>query len=504
MGLKLQNDRHTYRRYEHFSPSTIFAGSPTAYRDALYIGYEQNGNQTADDPHQPGRATSSTVGVWTTYKPSRRIMFDFAAGGHWFSSGDSSLVSLHTPYGEDSYLGSDDFTEPDIKFDPIGRFAIRYNAGFGWSLWALGYRQTVLPPLEAVYSPRAYLDPTPQAEGVMGNPDLSPERETGGEIGLSRVIGFAGRDWRCKIAAYEARLDDTITLATASYGNEYNPKHLLTYDNGGTLRQRGIHLETTSGSTGGSLWWRLAYDLSSTESNYAESAILDARWIYPDIAPGEYESEGYTSLLGGLYDAIGSDGWGEPRGEALQPGHFSPSSLDRPHRFSAAVVVRTSEAGPRAGWLAHLLRGWTTGAVVNLSSGRPYTPTYLYAAGSVPLPDYYESIDQQDPAWVDPDPNQNRNEGRMPATATLDLALTRCLNVGNQHLQISLEALNLLGAKNVRAVYRTTGEPDTDGADQYGWIPAGIETSEYLARLSDPRHYDQPFVFRAGIGLMLP
>jgi hypothetical protein len=507
-GFRLERDNHSYHRYEHFSPISYLQGSGGSFQDAVIIGYEEDGTSTSDQFSKPGDATITRAGLWSKHQLGRSAWLDMGLAGHWFDSGEASLLNPRRPMGEDSNFTEEDLTATETKFDPVGKLAIRIRSG-KWDFWGLGYRTTHLPPLEALYSPTAYLLPTPKDEGVMGNPDLAPEKETGAELGFSRQMRLFGRPFTLQVAGYAARIDDALTLLTASYDVASQSRHLLTYDNGGELQQMGMHLDGTfvmiPGTTGkGPLWMRLSYDLSRTESDHLEPTLLNNSWLHPNDPTGEYESQGYEGRLGGLYDIIGENGWNSAHGNALDYGNFYPSDLDRTHRFSTALIWQTGTAERRASKLRKWLSDWTIGALFTLETGRPYSQTYIHKAGLVAQPEHYLELDQPDPLLTSPDPNVDRNSGRIDTAYTLDLAFTRWLKIGNRRLQISLEALNVLGTENQTVVYRATGDADSDGCQEYGYIPEGVTEEDYQARLQDPRHYDRALTLRAGVAIAIP
>jgi hypothetical protein len=494
---------HTYRRYEHFSPTDTWAPDG-GYAKALNIGYDETGEHRSDDPIGPGEPLTVRAGLSIKMRPREQWRLDAGVSGMFFSSRDSSLVSLTDPLGENGILDPDELEQAGSHLSPEGHLSLRWKGAHGTDLWGRGYRQAYLPPLEAVYSPRAHLRQS-STEGVMGNPSLAPEVETGGEIGLSLPVALAGQSWRLTAAAYVARLDEAISMAYAHVASEGAPGDTLlaTYENAGTLRRWGLHLEAVFGDARGPLWARLSYDLARIESDHCEPSLLDGRWLYPDRPQGEYESEGYGGPLGGILDEVTGGGI-----STLAPGSFRPANSDRAHCLSLAVVARGTPSPRHSDWFDTLTRGWTLGAIGRFETGRPYTQTYLYAAGVPPDPGA-ELRGEGDAAWEDIVGEQERNALRMPNRLSIDLALTRRLPVGARHLTISLEALNLLDIQNAGAVYRATGKPDDDGClgaadcEGSGELPEGATAALYKERVRDPRHFDRPLILRIALTLEL-
>jgi hypothetical protein len=78
-------------------------------------------------------------------------------------------------------------------------------------------------------------------------------------------------------------------------------------------------------------------------------------------------------------------------------------------------------------------------------------------------------------------------------------------------MNVYLEVLNVLNAKNIIAVYRSTGNPDDDGYLSAPEYQAGINAQNdpkafrllYSLRVDDPYHYSLPRRTRLGIILNL-
>jgi hypothetical protein len=486
----------TYRRFEHFSPTELGAFGPGGtLADALVIGYDPERGRPADDPFDPGGAFSGRLTARIQRTPRPGLHLDLAAGGLLFSARDSVLASLRTPLGEDYAFDAADLEPPVWHLRPEARLAIarrdprsgdgRLDRGLEW--WGVLFQQAHQPPLEALYAPRAYLmqaDP----EGVMGNPALAPEIERGAEIGLSFPAPFSLPS-RLLLSGYASRVSDALAVSAAQVGagrGWSDTDWVPAYENGGTLFQRGLHLEALAGRAEGVFWARFSYDLSRIESDRLEPSLLDGRWLYPEDAPGEYESEGYAGPLGSSVEEL--------LGDLTPAAVFRPANLDRLHRFSLAFVARPHPA-------SRLLNGWEIGVTGRVETGRPYTQVYVYSAG---LPAGSADVPRgpDDPAWEQAVPELDRNAGRMPAQIELDLALTRRFALGGRQLTFGVEALNLFGRENVIAVYRATGEADEDGCLGTATCPAEsagleeVEPAAYGARLLDPAHYGIPLLLR--------
>jgi len=505
-GLTASAHQYTYRRYEHYAPLTDhMIGSEDEPGRILRIGYTKTGGTRGDYPHGPGTALGSRVTLWDQRQLSPRWKISSSLGLHTFSCDDSALVSFESPRGDDGALDAEDLRAADASIDIEARLALRGSVTDETQAWIVAERAMHRPPLEALFSPRAYLSVI-EPEGVMGNPDLGPEKETSVEVGLGRRWPIMGRIWRLQAALYATLIDDAIRLGAAHLGDPDEFESTVpVYVGDGQLEQLGFHLAASAGEPEDGLWLRVAYDFSQTQSDYFEPPLLNHRWLYPDRPQGEYASEGYAGPSGGILDLIqAADEGYTDRG--LASGDMRPSNLDRPHRLSLALVSTSEPVPKNASWLHQLTGGWTKGVVVRFESGRPYTQVYGYPAGLVPSAEAF-SRGPGHPAWEKVYEDALRNDERMPARLTLDFALSRRLPLGERGLRISVEALNIPGLKNTVAVYRTTGEPDDDGCSSSescsAQLPSEVDAAIYQDRILDPRNYDRPFVLRVGVSVDL-
>ncbi len=485
--------RTTYRRFDHYSPTEIEPiEDPIITQRALVIGYDPRRGEAADDPFAPGRATSARSAVTARTRITHDVRLQARAGIFAFTSGDSALVSLADPLGGDIALDARDLTKPAWHAVPEGELGLRGGDSRALAWWGLAYMQAHQPPLEALYGPRAYLAQQ-RPEGVMGNPDLKPERERGGEIGCAFPLPLA-RHWQMNVAGYAGRIDDAITLAAASIGegrglfdgngdglNEIVP----VYDNGGALRRYGLHLDATTGPSANGRWARVSYDYSRIESDRYEPPLLDLRWLRPDLPQGEYASEGYATPLGGLLDEWSATGGTTPAAA------FESSNLDRPHRLSVALITPLPNTFIGA--------DWRLGGIFTFASGRPFSQVAVHPAG---LPPGTSGVQrgQEDPAWETVVAELWRNQARMRNHVEIDLALSRRWVRGSRCLTLALETLNLLGIRNALGVYRATGLPDDDGcAGSPGCVNdylSEVDAAAYAERIAASENYDRPWTVR--------
>jgi hypothetical protein len=493
----------TYRRFEHFAPTLHSVhDDPTAR--ALLIGYDAVTGAASDTPFPPGNALSVRGELTARRDLGARWRGDARVGALGFSSRDSVLTDPHRPYGSDSRLDAGDLAAPVWHAAPEASVGLRWNRSPRVAGWLLGYRRAYAPPLEALYSARPYLAEA-RPEGVMPNPALAPEIETGGELGIALPFPLLPEAWRLAVAGYAGRIDDAIAMTATWLGEDtgLNDGWAPLYESTGELRRRGIHLEATTGSADGPTWARISYDYGRIETDSFEPALLDEAWLYPDLPQGEYETEGYVGPLGGILDGIAEQA--DPAA-ATRAGAYRPSYLDRAHCLSVACVRHLSAPPADAGTIGNLTGGWTIGAIARFESGRPYTQTYAHAAVLPPGSTTDDGRGTSDPAWDQVLEDAAWNALRLPSRFTLDVALQRRVAFGPLGLRFAIEALNLFDIINVESVYRATGEPDQDGCDGSAAclgseLAAQIDAEAYAERLRDALHYDRPFVLRGAVRL---
>jgi hypothetical protein len=133
-------------------------------------------------------------------------------------------------------------------------------------------------------------------------------------------------------------------------------------------------------------------------------------------------------------------------GDTIRPARAEfPLDFDRRHTVTVILRSRVSEnAGPKVFGL-RALGGLEAAAILQLSSGLPYSRSDASGDSLVGLP----------------------NDARLPSTRTVDLLVRRPLRLGNTRGGIYLDMRNLLNRQNIVAVRRDTGEPGvgSDGVE---------------------------------------
>ncbi len=102
------------------------------------------------------------------------------------------------------------------------------------------------------------------------------------------------------------------------------------------------------------------------------------------------------------------------------------------------------------------------------------------------------------------------NEGRMPATYTVDMKLNKDIymsKTSDMFLALYIEVENLFDRRNVINVYSNTGRPDDDGSgneprydpDGTGPLTVGDVERIYGLLAMNPQNYDTPRTIRWGL-----
>ncbi|MGQ0828980.1 MAG: hypothetical protein ACT4ON_11375, partial [Bacteroidota bacterium] len=108
------------------------------------------------------------------------------------------------------------------------------------------------------------------------------------------------------------------------------------------------------------------------------------------------------------------------------------------------------------------------------------------------------------------------NGSNLPWTYRMDLRVEKGVKLSwgkdgeekkQAYLNIYLQVLNLLNTRNIKFVYRYTGNPDDDGylgspldqAASTGRVSQQAFTDQYGIRVNDPNNYSQARVIRLGL-----
>jgi outer membrane receptor protein involved in Fe transport len=280
---------------------------------------------------------------------------------------------------------------------------------------------------------------------LLGNPDLEPEQTTSYELGLDHLIG---EDLRLDITAYYKDIEDLVT--TRSSGTVAG-RSITQFDNGDYGSVKGFDVALEKLPMGGNLSASIAYSYMIATGN------------------GSYALEPYYTFLTSAEDT-------------LPPVTEYPLDFDQRHTITAVFSYRVPADWKGKMFGIGLPSAWGITMVGHYGSGLPYTKT-------------------------DSEGNRlgERNEGRLPASYTVDMRFTKdfILRTPNYLLSFFVEVDNLFNRRNVINVYSRTGLPNDDGYRIGAGLALDQQEVERLDRLYDydPQNYSPPRTIRAGLEL---
>nr|NIO11470.1 hypothetical protein [Deltaproteobacteria bacterium] len=285
---------------------------------------------------------------------------------------------------------------------------------------------------------------------LVGNPDMEAEKSVSYELGINHAFR---EDMTLKVTTYYKDLTNLASTRQIVYaGGSYTQ-----YTNADFGSVKGVDVTWTKRPDRSNLSGSVNYSYMIAKGN----------------ASTAYE---------GYYDYF-TQGTSAP----VWPVREYPLSFDQRHTLTVNLDYRV----PRH-WQGRFLgmslpSAWGLNVLGKYGSGLPYTKT---------------------------DDQGNRigalNEGRMPATYTVDLKFNKDFYLFSDkdlHLSLFTEVENLFDRRNVIHVYSNTGKPNDDGrhyeltADPDGDGPYSAEDVNYYYRLlaKDPQNYDAPRTLRWGL-----
>jgi hypothetical protein len=474
-GAGLLFRRGTYRSYENLDP----AGGETSQVSA--IGYDALGESHSDEEGREPGNPMTLAGFATTRHPFSTDggEIEFGLRATYFSTGQKSIRNLSDPFGGDKNLDPADLKDASSHASIDPRIGYTRPLGGRARLWISGGSETRIPPSDALYYSQIYLasvagatDPDRPIQMIFGNPDLKPEQAWMGLLAL----GFRPSPaLSLRVGAQGSRIADAITPRAYAVG----PDSLAYYVNDGTRDLIDLFARAEC-ALSPDVSARVSYDLSRARTETVEPALLDEAWYGGTLPPRSVD------LREGLVQSSPLVDDGVDRG-------FYPSTSDRRHRISVAIVAR-----PSADLLGEsgrvIFNHFEASALFRAVSGGPFTWTLINAAGLLP---------QQAPGGVVN--GRDRNEGRLPWTGQLDLRFAKSLTFQQGEVQLWFEVTNVTDQKNVIRVYQATGEGDDDAA--LGAVVDGDDqrfAQAYTDRIRDPRNYGEPRLMRVGLRLRLP
>ncbi len=278
---------------------------------------------------------------------------------------------------------------------------------------------------------------------LLGNPDLQPEQTTAYELGVNHLIN---EDLRLSATAYYKDIKDLVTTRQSGMiaGNS-----IVTFDNNDYGSVKGIDVALERLPNAGFFSGSISYGYMIARGN------------------GSYALEPYYTYLGSATDTLA------PRTEY-------PLDFDQRHTVTAVLTYRVP-----AEWDGRFLGmkipgNWGLTTVGYYGSGLPYTQT--------------DNLGNR---------LGERNEGRLPASYTVDMRFNKDFVVASNDTRLSffVEVDNLFDRHNIINLYPNTGQPDNDGVSPGASL---VTNATELARANqlydhDPQNYSPPRTIRTGL-----
>jgi outer membrane receptor protein involved in Fe transport len=283
---------------------------------------------------------------------------------------------------------------------------------------------------------------------LVGNPDLEPEKTVGYELGINHMLGD---DVALRLVTYYRDISNLTTTQLV----RYRAGSYVAYANADYGSVKGFDVV-----------------LRKQASNNLAGSINYSYMIARGNASYPYE---------GYYDYYTIDN------APVWPVREYPLAFDQRHTVSVNLDYRIPRDFKARIFGLKVPDACGANALFRYGSGMPYTKT---------------------------DNEGNRvgmlNEGRMPATYTVDLKLNKDIYLvksSDNFLSLFVEVENLFDRRNVIHVYSNTGEPDDDGSsdlprddpDGSGPLTATDVHRVYRLLAKDPQNYDVPRTIRWGL-----
>lgn len=323
---------------------------------------------------------------------------------------------------------------------------------------------TQRPTSSSQLSPTDYLFLATIGSPTISNPNLKPERTVDYEIGFQQKVTNSSS---LVISTYYREIRDQIQSFryTAAY-----PKTYYSFNN--------IDFATVKGLT-------VTYDMRRTGN-----ARVRASYTL-QFANGTGSDANTSKAL------IVS---GQPNLRSL-----IPLDYDRRHGINLMLDYRYSEGTDYNGPVfktVQILKNTGFNISVFGGSGTPYTKSSkIFPIGGSGI--ISGSINGSRLPW------QFRLDGRIDRDITLVSGKDKKGNPTSTSLNVYIQVLNILDAKNIQNVYQATGNPDDDGylaaAQSQTQIIAQLDAQSYrdlyALRINSPGNYSSPRLIRLGIAL---
>jgi len=377
----------------------------------------------------------------------------------------ASTTGQITPYlvnPEDSIPVFSDY-DPETVFSP--RISFSFPISDEAQFFAHYDVVTQRPPTGNRIEPIEYLYIQDQVGALINNPDLKAEKTIDFELGFAQTLNLKSS---LTISAFYRELRDMIQIVKTNYSY---PVSYLTYGN--------IDFGTVKGMSA-------TYDLRRS-GNITLSANYTLQFA---------DGTGSTSASG-----LSLVSTGQPNLRTT-----IPLSYDQRHAFNFSMDYRFASGKDYTGpvWFNKQVFS-NTGAnfVVIAGSGTPYSKqSNITQEGAFGINDR-STLDG------------SINGSRLPWTVRINTKINKrfTLDVGQLDnkrklgFNIYLQVQNLLNTKNVRSVYRATGNPNDDGYLSDAAAQTDIEAQNdpqsfrdmYSIKINNPSNYSLPRMARLGV-----
>jgi outer membrane receptor for ferrienterochelin and colicin len=279
---------------------------------------------------------------------------------------------------------------------------------------------------------------------LVGNPDLKAEKTIAYELGLNHMLN---QDLRLDITVYYKDIKDLIATRAQYLPGSVNPITKFVNEDYGSVKGMDVTIEKVArGNFSGSLVY--SYMIAKGNSSSAR--------------------EGYYKYIANTTDTV-------------LPVQEFPLSYDQRHTATISLEYRAPRDWHGKMFGVDIPGDWGVNMTGHYGSGMPYTVTdnvLGFRLGNV-------------------------NEGRMPATYSVDLRFNKYIFMTRSatFLSFFVEVENLFNRRNVINVYGNTGRADDDGrfASEATDPEADLRNHYYKLMANDPQNYSAPRRVRVGL-----
>jgi outer membrane receptor protein involved in Fe transport len=277
---------------------------------------------------------------------------------------------------------------------------------------------------------------------IIGDPGLRSEKTIAYETGLTRTFSPT---LRFDVTLFSKDITNLVDTRLRTGLNRY-----VVYTNADYARVRGVEFALEKRKER-FISGKISYTLSEAKGT------------------GSYQREGYYDYI---TSATGLN--------IVFPKTEFYLDFDQRHTISADIDIRARE---KEG--VQPFRNAGLNILFTVGSGFPYTPRTPVAFNLQGLGKALGEV----------------NSARQPWTYRLDLKADKAFRMGMFNSTFYLEVINLTDNENVRAVYESSGKPNTDGVIELLGVTSEPYVSRYRSAVKDPDNYDVPRMVRAGLTL---